>query len=217
MPTQMTFTSLQADCQAYIERGFSAAVDPLVYAQIPSLINLAERRLMKDLNILGYREVVTATMTTGVAVYDKPERWRSTNSINFGTGTSNNTRNPMFPRGYEYLITYWPDDTATGTPSMYCDYDYSHWKFAPTPDAAYPFEVSYQSLPQLLDDNNSTNWATAYAPEALLYATLYEAALFVKSTELMGVYKAMYDDASGKVNGQDVQRIMDKQSPRTNA
>lgn len=41
--TGMTFTELQGDVRNYLERGYSAAVDPIVYQQIPRLITLAER------------------------------------------------------------------------------------------------------------------------------------------------------------------------------
>jgi len=37
--TSMTYATLKQDVQRYIERGFTAASDPLVYDQIPRLIN----------------------------------------------------------------------------------------------------------------------------------------------------------------------------------
>ena len=48
MATTMTFETLKEDVRRYLERGASYASDPVVYEQIPRLINLAERRITVD-------------------------------------------------------------------------------------------------------------------------------------------------------------------------
>jgi hypothetical protein len=131
MPQAMTFTSLKDDVRSYLERGASAATDPLVYAQIPKLINLAERRIARDLKVQGFQTVVSSTMQANVAVLPKPDRWRETISINIGTGATNDVRTEVFGRSYEYCRAYWPNQTETETPVFYADYDYRHWLFAP--------------------------------------------------------------------------------------
>ena len=78
MPQAMTFASLQTDVRSYLERGASAVTDPLVYAQIPSLINFAERRISRDLKIQGFQVAVVTTLQANVAVLAKPDRWRDT-------------------------------------------------------------------------------------------------------------------------------------------
>ena len=92
MAQTMTFTTLQEDIRRYLERGATYASDPVVYEQIPRLINLAERRISRELKIQGFINVVTGTLTVGQSVYSKPDRWRDTVSINIGTGNQNNTR-----------------------------------------------------------------------------------------------------------------------------
>ena len=134
MPQAMTFSSLKDDVRSYLERGASAATDPLVYAQIPKLINLAERRISRDLKIQGFQTVVSTNMQANVAVMAKPDRWRETVSINIGTGASSNSRVTLYGRSYEYCRQYWPDQTQVDAPVFYTDYDYKHWLFAPTPD-----------------------------------------------------------------------------------
>jgi hypothetical protein len=217
MATTMTFESLQQDVRAYLERGKTLASDAAVYTQIPRLINLAERRIARELKIQGFINVVTGTLTSGQSVYDKPDRWRDTVSINIGTGAGLQTRSFVQTRGYEYLRVYWPDSALTGTPEFYADYDYSHWLFAPTPDAAYPFEIVYYELPALLDDNNQSNWITEYAPQILLYATLLEAAPFLKNDERIATWKDMYDRAAAMLNGEDLAKILDRSAARKEA
>jgi hypothetical protein len=217
MATTMTFETLKEDVRRYLERGATLASDAVVYEQIPRLINLAERRIARELKIQGFINVVTDTLTIGQSVYAKPDRWRDTVSINIGTGTGNAQRTPVFARSYEYLRSYWPDESQRATPLFYADYNYQNWLIAPTPDAAYPIEILYYELPPLLDDVTQTNWLTEYAPQVLLYATLVEATPFLKNDERIPVWQNMYDRAAAMLNGEDLGKILDRAAVRKEA
>lgn len=217
MATTTTFTTLKQDMQRYLERGTSLETDPIVFEQIPRLINLAERRIARELKVQGFINVVTDTMNVGQSVYAKPDRWRDVVSINIGTGDTFNVRKPVFSRSYEFVRTFWPDDTVEDEPEYYCDYDYSHWLFAPTPDAEYPFEVIYYELPPLLDDANQTNWLTEYAPQLLLYGSLLEATPFLKNDDRIPVWQNMYDRSAAMLNGEDLAKILDRAAVRKEA
>ena len=103
MPETMTFASLKEDIRRYLERGFTLASDQIVYEQIPRLINLAERRIARELKVEGLINVVTSTMQAGLAVYPKPDRWRSTVSFNYGVGPNGEEDTQLFARSYEYV------------------------------------------------------------------------------------------------------------------
>ena len=214
MPTAMTFDSLETDLRQYLERGTS--VDPTVFEQIPRLINLAERDLARALKIQGFINVVTSVMAAGTSVYAKPDRWRDTVSINFGVGVAQE-RTPLFPRSYEYCRMYWPTEALTSQPKFYADYDYDNWLVSPTPDFAYPFEVLYYQLLPLLDNLNQTNWATDHAPNSLLHGSLLQATRFLKNDERIPVWQSTYDRDLGLLNGEDVQKIIDRSSNRREA
>ena len=145
MPAQMTFTSLLEDARRYLERG--GPTDPIVYDQLPRLVTLAERRIARELKIQGFLAAVTTTLQSGVAVYQKPDLWRDTISMNYGTGTGNNTRN--------FLLT-------------------------------------------------------EFAPNLLLYGTLVEATPFVKDDERVQLWQSYYDRALAALNGEDLQKILDR-------
>lgn len=210
MSYTMSFNSLQEDLRRYLERGFTAATDPVVYEQLPRLINMAERRIARELKIQGFIQAVTTSLVAGVPVYQKPDRWRDTISMR-ANGTS------LFTRSYEYVRSYWPDETQTGTPAYYADYDYSHWLIAPTPSAAAEIEILYYEMPRLLDDENQTNWLTEYAPNLLLYGALLEATPFLKNDERIAVWQSNYDRAAQVLNGEDMQKIMDRSAARNTA
>jgi hypothetical protein len=215
MPATMTFSSLQDDLRAYLERG--DITDTTVYDQLPNLINLAERRLSRELKIEGTVTVVTSVMTAGQSVYAKPDRWRETISMTIGKGVGYNKRDVLAPRSYEFCRAVWDDPTQTAKPRYYTDYNYNHWLVAPTPDQPYPYEVVYHELPALLDATNQTNWWTEYAPNALLYAALLEATPFLKNDERIQVWQGFYDRAVAALNGEDQRQIIDRSILRREA
>jgi len=217
MPQAMTFDSLKTDVQRYLERGSSAATDPIVYEQIPKLINLAERRIARDIKIQGFQTVVVTTMQANVCVMQKPDRWRETISINIGTGPLNNDRKTLYTRSYEYCRAYWPDQSAVGQPDFYADYDYKHWLFAATPDQNYPIEIVYYELPPLLDSEMQQNWLTNYAPNALLYGTLLEATPFLKNDERIPIWQQFYQMSIDSLNTEDMKKIVDRSTVRQEA
>lgn len=277
----------------YAERG--SAVDTSVFIQIPRLINNSERKIATELKILGFLVPTNLNLVKGQAVYEKPDRWRETVSLNFGKatvystvtraaaagvrtlvfakphpfvvgsvvlvaglggvaynstaagvavtaitqlsivytigaateGTTGDTggraclvpdkRTPVFPRSYEYLRQYWPDDTVEGDPEFYADYDYNHFIVAPTPQMPYPAELNYYELLQLLDDTNQTNWLTDFAPNLLLYGSLLELAPFLKNDERIPVWQTAYDRIASGISQQDIGRMQDRASQRNTA
>lgn len=214
MAYAMTFESLKTDLRRYLERGFTLADDPYVYEQLPRLINMAERRIARDLKIQGFIVAVTTPLSVGVSTYAKPNRWRETISM---TTKSDNTVTPVLTRSYEYCRSYWPDDTQTGQPQFYADYDYTHWLLVPTPNAAYDLEVLYYELPVLLDDSTQTNWLTDYAPNLLLYGALLEATPFLKNDDRIATWQQYYQSAANALNTEDLKKILDRDSVRTEA
>ena len=206
----MTYSSLLEDVRRYLERGFTAESDQIVYEQLPRLVTLGERRISRELKVQGFIRAVTTALQTGVATYRKPDRGRDTVSLTVD-GV------PIFARSYEYCRSYWPDEAETGSPQFYADYDYNHWLITPTPAADSTLEVMYYEQPRFLGEDFQTNWLTEYAPDLLLYATLLEATPFLKKDERIGTWQQMYDRAAQALNGEDLKKIMDRSAQRTEA
>ncbi len=206
----MTYNSLLEDLRAYLERGFTAESDPIVYEQLPRLVTRGERRIVRELKIQGFIRAVTTTLQVGVATYRKPDRWRDTVSMTLDG-------NPIFTRAYEYMRNYWPNEAETGTPQFYADYDYQHWLLAPTPSAASTLEILYYEQPTPLGEDFQTNWLTEYAPDVLLYAALLEATPFLKNDERINTWQTMYDRSAQALNGEDLKKILDRSANRSEA
>ena len=200
----MTYDSLVADISSYLER-----TDQQTLEKIPTFIMLAEQVIAAEIKFLGNLTVNQSNMVQGQAVIDKPARWHKTVSMNV---TIAGVRQPVLLRKYEYLREYWPDPADTDVPKFYCDYDYTHWLIAPTPDSAYTFEVLYYERIQPLDSSNQTNWFTIYAPQALLYGSLLQAMPFLKNDERMPMWQAQYQNIMNVLKAEDVARLGDRQT-----
>jgi len=204
MAAVMTYSSLVENIQSYLERTDQATID-----KIPTFIMLAEQVMAADLKFLGNIIVATSNMVQGENIIDKPARWRKTVSMNV---TVNGVRQPIFLRKYEYLREYWPDPSQQDVPFFYCDYDYTHWMIAPTPDDDYAYEVLYYERLQPLDATNQSNWFTEYAPQALLYGSLLQAMPFLKNDERIPMWQAQYEQIMNVLKTEDVARIGDRQA-----
>ena len=200
----MTYDSLVENIQSYLER-----TDPATIEKIPLFIMLAEQVIASQIKFLGNMTVNASTMVTGQNIIAKPARWHKTVSLNV---TVAGKRQPVFNRRYEYVREYWPDPAATEVPKFYCDYDYTHWLIAPTPDDDYSFEVLYYERVQPLDSSNQTNWFTQYAPQALLYGALLQAMPFLKNYDLVPSWQAQYKLIMDTLTAEDKLRIADRQA-----
>jgi hypothetical protein len=200
----MTYDNLVADVAQYLER-----TDTATLAKIPTFIGLTEQKIAARLKILGILTVQTSVVNQNVNIIDKPARWHKTVSMNV---TVAGRRTPMLLRTTEYLREYWPDPTQQDVPKFYADYDYTHWLIAPTPDAAYNFEVLYYERIQPLDSFNQTNWFTIYAPQAMIYGSLAEASMFLKNYEQAGMYRADFDMTLETLTVENKLRIADRQA-----
>lgn len=201
----MTYDSLVENIQSYLERSDTATLD-----KIPLFIMLAEQIIASQIKFLGNLTVNTSTMVQGQATIAKPARWHKTVSMNITDATGK--RQPVLLRKYEYLREYWPNPTSEDFPKFYCDYDYTHWLIAPTPAAAYNFEVLYYERVQPLDSSNQSNWFTQYAPQALLYGSLLQAMPFLKNDDRMGMWQQNYDLIMQTLMAEDKLRVADRQA-----
>ena len=209
MAAVMTYATLVADMILYAER----STDSVFIAQVPKLIAFAENKIAREIKGLGQQQSVGDTMIPNNPILQKPDRWRETISINYGTGTNSTTRNQLFARSLEFCRNYWPDPAVVAPAAnlkYYADYDYSHWLLAGTPGSAYPYEVIYYERAVPLDATNQTNWNTAFAPDFLLAACMLECQPFLKNTERMAMWEAIYDRGAQGFDKENKRRTVDR-------
>ena len=201
----LTYAGLTDLVLQYLERSDAAVVN-----FIPTAVMLAEFEIAQDIKTLGQMIVVDSTMTASNPVIAKPALWRKT--VSMTVVDANGDKQPVYLRKLEYLNSYAPDVTATGTPLYYADYDFEHWFVAPTPSTNFAFEALCYTRLTPLSSSNQTNWLTQNAPNALLFGTLKQTAPFLKDDARLAVWSQMFDAAMAALKTEDQLRIGDRQA-----
>ena len=206
----MTYDSLVEDIQTYSER-----TDDAFIAKIPTFILLAEQKIAAGLKTLWETSVLNTMITPGQYAISKPPRWRKTLSFKVAPMASNNLvpGTPILMRDQTFLSLY-NQESSPGIPVYYGDWDYDNWLLAPLPDQAYNLEVVYQGRIQPLDSQNQVNLITRECPQLLLYATMIEACLYLKSFEKLQIWQPMYQSAMDDLKAEDQARYIDKNTKR---
>lgn len=201
MAITMTFTTLQADIVAELERSD-------LTTQILDFIDAGERRIAQELRPRGFETFITSTMTIGDEIITQPVRVISymafhilTDSAGTATGTQ---RREVYRRTYDFLRAYAPDRTVTGKPRFYADMGADNLIVAPSPVAAYVFELAYYQRLQPLDAGNATNWLTENAPQLLLYASLLESAPYLRDDDRIATWQGLYDRWASGLQGREM-------------
>ena len=208
----MTYTSLYNSIVVYLDRN-----DASTLAKIPQFIEHAQYDLNNECNTIGQEDYIVSTFVPGVDTYQKPVGWRRNVSMNVGSGSTFNNRNILEFEPYEYLRIYTPnpaDATKWGLPKFYSDYGYLNYLVAPVPDLAYPFELCYMKIPDLISEQNQTNWWTNFAPNVLFSSCMAKAHIFLENYDKAAFYKAETKEGTEKINVANALRTVDRASVR---
>lgn len=203
MSSSMTYSSLVEDIIGYTQRKDSAFA-----AEIPRFVMLSENILATELKLLGFQNVVSGVLPTTNNTLPKPALWRDNISFNYIDSSGN--RVEILPRSYEYCRNYWPNQSLTGAPRFYADYNFDNFLIVPTPSSAFQFELLYHSKLHPLDDSNQTNWLTNNAPQLLLSQCLIQAYIWARNDIELQKWQMSYDKAIAAFNGENTSRISDR-------
>jgi len=197
-----TYATLVQDIQDWTENDFSEFT-----GEVDSFIRNAELRIVRETDLDVFRKTSTATLNVDDRYLSKPsdfvyDRWLKV--------TSGSNVTDVLPKDTSFLWTAYPDDTATGLPRYYSDFDNTTFMLGPVPDSAYTVTLGYIYLPDGLSSSNTTTWIGTNAPDVLLYACLVEAIGYMKGMEHpdLQYYEKRYTEArSGlKLNQEFLQR-----------
>lgn len=191
-----SYTDLLARVQEVAED-----TDAEFVAYIPTSINLAEARLMKELDLEILSSNVEETTVASSRLVDKPDGYRATNSIFLVTGAGNEVQ--LRQGTADYLRDFAPDSTVEAQPVYYAtDYNDTKYYVAPTPDTSYTLRIDAVVDVTPLSGSNDTNFFTSKTPEALFYATMVEQATFMKDVETQSTFEQLYLNAVQGLNNQ---------------
>jgi hypothetical protein len=158
--------------------------DPAYAAALPNIIDDAEQRLYRELDLLSTRVTATGALTASDRRFALPTSSGTfvvTEQFNVITpaGQTNpdlGTRNPLNPCSKEYLDAIWPSATGADVPSLFAPISQQNWIVGAWPDAAYTVEVVGTIRPAPLSASNQTTFLSTYLPDVFLAASLVMAA-----------------------------------------
>lgn len=164
---------------------------------IPSLITMGEYRLQRDIRTRQMLVVATASTTGGDSTVGLPSDFLEMRDIHVKT-------TPISSLSYEAPNFFYSTSrvTESGIPRTYTTIGLE-LQFAPIPDSQYTVQMLYYAKPALLSNSNASNVFLANYPDALLYATLGEAAPYLMNDARLQVWASLYDRAITSINNSD--------------
>ncbi len=172
---------------AYTYTTYKLALQTIVVSQapdidfdniLPSAIDYASERILRELNLLDTVQVDDTSVITvsGARLIDLPQTFGVINAINIfapaGSVEATGTRVPLTPVSREVLDTLWPSRIVTGQPSMFSMQDQWTANLGATPDGAYAVEVIGTYRPAPLSATVTTTFVSTYLPDLFLAASM---------------------------------------------
>lgn len=173
------YTDLKASIADYLARTDLTSV-------IPTFISLAETRLGRDVRLMEMLTQANITVTNAIATL--PSNFLQLREIHF-------IANPNITLEYQSPDLFYRNklQNTSGDPFYYTFID-NTIEFAPT-GAPATVSMLYFGQPTALSDSNLTNAFTSVCMDALLYASLAEASIYLMDDARLQTWSALYDKA----------------------
>ena len=189
----MTFTygELKTAIQDYTQNDETTFVNNL-----PTFVRLTEEKIFKIIQLELFRKNVTTSFASANQFLGVPSDFISPISFSFTNAAGDKVF--LEYKDVNYLQSFHPDATETGTPRYYAFFDINNFILAPTPDTAHVAELHYVYRPASLTagSDSGTTWLSENAEIALLYGSLVEAYTFMKGeADVMANYNQQFEQA----------------------
>jgi len=166
--------------------------------EIDFIIELAEVRILRDTDLNAARKDATATLSKGDEFLSMPSGAAVLRSLQAVSSTG--ARTYLLQKDKSFMDDYISDRSVEGSPRYYAHWDNDTIYIVPSPSADTTVEMSYTYRPSGLSSSTTTTWISINAPDALLYACLVEASLFMKEApDLTQSYTVKYQEALQRV------------------
>ena len=193
-----TYSDLRTDIQTWMQNTGTDFTN-----QLDTFINNTEQRLLREIDPEAFVFNVYSALTSGNRFMNNPSDLLIIKNLLIENGSD---RIFLEMKTDEFIYEYWPDDSQTGVPKYFANYDDDSTLLAPTPDSNYRVEMQYVGRIETLSTTNTTNWLTENADDALLYGCLSEASIFTKNMEDYALYDKRYQEIVAGLNNQSRRR-----------
>ena len=185
-----TYSTLKTAIQNYTENDETTFTNNL-----PVFIKNAEERILKHAHLSLFRKNVTGSMTSSNQYLGCPSDFLAPFSLSY---TSSSVKSFLDFKDVNFIQTFNPNSSTTGSPRYYAQFDVDTFLIGPTPDSSYTSELHYFYRPASLTagDDDGTTWLSINATQAILYGSLIEAYTFMKGeVDLLQDYEKRFAEA----------------------
>lgn len=155
----------------------SNSLDMNLTALFPSIIDYAEQRIYRELDLIS--TVITdqsVTLTPATRDATIPNTFVVVNNVSIftpaGSNASTGTRKPLVPVSRDVLDTLWPSAADTGEPNMFSLTTQWEMAIGPSPDGAYLMEVVGTQRPAPISDTNPVTFISERLPDLFMAASM---------------------------------------------
>lgn len=194
------------------------ATDPNYLAVLPNIIDDAEQRIYRELNLLDtvVRDT-SATLTGNSRNFTLPSsigRFVTVTGINVFSPPG--VRNQLQPAWQKLIDFLYPNNAAVTSPSIPTRFAMVTDQtiiLGPTPDANYGVEVIGTIRPTPLSGSNTTTYLSLYLPDLFLAASMVFAAGYQQNFSAMGdnpqqalSWEAHYKELFASANAEEIRK-----------
>ena len=190
----MNYQQLQNAIRSYAEIDSNGLND----TDIATVVQNAENRIYRELNIDAFRLYASAIIVTGTSTVSVPAGLRNIRYVEL-IDSSGNVSN-LLEKETSFMAEYnsQPNNTTYWQePKYWANWDELNWLVAPTPDNNYTINIAYYQQPvSITTTSNSTTYVSTYAQDVLLYASLTETYKYLKGTpDMIQTFEQSYQIA----------------------
>lgn len=152
-------------------------------------------------NGIRYMEApFTATINATTGVVAVPADWLAPKAIQVVQGSAQVST--LTFKSVPWLYANYFNRAPQGLPSVMAR-EGSNFIFGPFPDAAYALQGTYYAMAPLLTSGATTNWMVTNIPLLFQAGCMMKAALFLRDTEMLQTWGAIYEGLLGPLLDRD--------------
>jgi len=188
-----TYSGLKTAIQDYLDNSETTFTNNL-----DNFIQTTEERILKAVQLPVFRKNVTGSVTASDTYLAAPDDFLAPYSLAVLDGSNNYSY--LLLKHVSWIRDYTPAVATTGEPLYYAIFDNDSFILAPTPNSNYNVELHYYYRPNSLTtvSSSSQTWLSENAPNAMLYGSLVEGAVFMKSDpQTIALYDSKFQEALG--------------------
>ena len=189
----LTYSQLKTAMYGYLSADENALLSA---TDIDVIIQQAEQRIYRDVQIPVLKKNVVGNLTSGNRYLTIPDDYLATYSL---AVNNNGSYEYLLPKEVEFMREAYPVTSITGVPRYYGIFDDNTIIIGPPPNQGYDVELHYYYEPPSIVTTNQT-WLGDNAEDALLYACLVEMYTYLKGeADLLQTYEARYQEAKNNL------------------